>query len=52
MALYIVRAKPKEELMADLRKEINSGQISKLRPFGEELQHGLENARIYAGYTY
>jgi hypothetical protein len=52
MALYIVRAKLKENLMAGLRKEINSGNISKLRPFGEELQHGLENARIYAGYAY
>jgi hypothetical protein len=52
MALYIVRAKLKEKLMAGLRKEINSGNISKLRPFGEELQHGLENARIYAGYAY
>jgi hypothetical protein len=52
MALYIVRAKPKEELMAGLREEINSGKISKLRPFGEELQHGLENARIYAEYAY
>jgi hypothetical protein len=52
MALYIVRAKPKLELMEDLRKEINSGKISRLRPFGEELHHGLENARIYAGYAY
>jgi hypothetical protein len=52
MALYIVRAKPKKELMSDLRKEINSGKISKLRPFGEELQHGLEDARIYTGYAY
>ena len=52
MALYIIRAKPKVELMAGLKEEINSGKISKLRPFGEELQHGLENARIYAGYAY
>jgi hypothetical protein len=52
MALYVVRAKPKGELMADLRKELNSGRISQLRPFGEELQHGLENARMYAGYAY
>jgi hypothetical protein len=27
--------------MADLKKELNSGKISKIRPFGEELQHGL-----------
>jgi len=45
MALYLVRAKPKKEL-SDLRKELDSGKISKLRPFGETLQHSLENARI------
>jgi hypothetical protein len=27
--------------MADLKKELNSGKISKIRPFGEELQNGL-----------
>jgi hypothetical protein len=52
MTLYVVRAKPKGELMADLKKELNSGKISKVRPFGEELQHGLENARIHSGYAY
>jgi hypothetical protein len=45
MALYLVRAKPKKEL-SDLRKEMDSGKILKLRPFGETLQHSLENARI------
>jgi hypothetical protein len=45
MALYLVRAKPKKEL-SDLRKEMDSGKISKLRPFGETLQHSLDNARI------
>jgi hypothetical protein len=43
MVLYIARAKPKKDL-ADLRKELDSGRIPKLRPFGEELQHCLENA--------
>ena len=38
--------------MADLKKELNSGKISKIRPFGEELQHGLENARIHSWYAY
>jgi hypothetical protein len=51
MALYVVRAKPKGEFIEDLRKEIKYGKISKLRPFGEELQYGLENARIDAGYA-
>ena len=52
MTLYMVRARPKGELLADLKKELNSGKISKIRPFGEELQHGLENARIHSGYAY
>lgn len=52
MALYVVKAKPKADSMADLRNELNSGSISKLRPFGEEPQDCLENARIYAGYAY
>jgi hypothetical protein len=52
MTMYVVKAKPKGELMADLKKELNSGKISKIRPFGEELQHGLENARIHSGYAF
>ena len=32
--------------LTDLRKEMDSGKISKLRPFGQTLQHSLENARI------
>ena len=47
----MVRARPKGELLADLKKELNSGKISKIRPFGEELQHGLQNARMHAGYA-
>lgn len=47
MALYLVRAKPrgKEDLSA-LRKELDSGKIANLEPFGRALQYGLENARI------
>jgi len=45
MALYLVRAKPNKAL-EDLRKELDAGTISKLRPFGETLQYSLENARI------
>jgi hypothetical protein len=47
MTLYMVRARPKGELLADLKKELNSGKISKIRPFGEEMQHGLENASTF-----
>ena len=45
MALYIVRARPKNDL-SGLRKELNSGKISRLRPFGKTLQYGLDNAKI------
>jgi hypothetical protein len=45
MALYIVRGRPKNDL-SDLRKELNSGEISRLRPFGKTLQYGLDNAKI------
>ena len=52
MTIYVVKAKPKEEIIADLRQELSSGKISRLRPFGEELHHGLENARMFDGYAY
>ena len=45
MTSYIVRAKPKNDL-SGLRKELESGEISKLRPFGETLHRGLQNARF------
>ncbi len=46
MTFYLVRAKPKKALLEDLREELNSGKISKMRPFGQALQYSLENARI------
>ena len=52
MTIYVVKAKPKEDLRADLSQELSSGKISSLRPFGEELHHGLENARMFDGYAY
>ena len=45
MALYIVKARPKNDL-SDLRKELDSGEVSRLRPFGKTLQYGLDNAKI------
>jgi hypothetical protein len=44
MTLYIARAKPKNDL-SDY-EELELGKISKLRPFGESLHHGLENSRF------
>ena len=52
MALYLVKAKPRKDLLADLRQELDSGNISKLKPFGEELNHGLDNARTDDHYAY
>ena len=30
----------------NLQKDLSSGKISRMRPFGHALQHSLENARI------
>jgi hypothetical protein len=46
MAFYLVKAKPRKELLESLYGELNSGKISKMRPFGKSLQYSLENARI------
>jgi len=51
MTLYIVRAKPKNNL-SGLRKELELGKILKLRPFGETLHHGLQNARFDTSNSY
>ncbi len=46
MTFYRVRAKPKKEHLGSLKEELNSGKISRMRPFGQALQYSLENARI------
>ena len=48
MTFYLVRAKPKKEHLGSLKEELNSGKISRMRPFGQALQYSLENARIDA----
>ena len=51
MAHYLVRAKPPQDLDV-LRTLLNSGEIAAMRPFGTELQHVLEHARVDAdGYA-
>lgn len=51
MAHYLVRAKPKNNL-AELRAQLDAGQIAEYRPFGLEMQQCLSNARIDAdGYA-
>ena len=49
VALYVVRAKPIRERLTGLRKELDSGDISRLEPFGEELDQSLKDARVDAG---
>jgi hypothetical protein len=46
MALYMVKARPRKELLENLQKDLSSGKMLKMRPFGRALQYSLENARI------
>jgi len=46
MAYYLVQAKPIDELLAELRQRLVSGEIRVMKPFGQALQYGLENARV------
>ena len=45
MAFYLVKAKAKQDRLEDLREWLDSGDISHMQPFGQTLQHSLENAR-------
>ena len=45
MAYYLVTAKPIRSKMSDLRNWLDSGEIQKMRPFGNALHSGLDNAR-------
>jgi hypothetical protein len=51
MTIYLVRAKPKNDL-SGLRKELELGNILKLRPFGQTLHYGLQNARFDTNNSY
>lgn len=42
----MVKARPRKELLENLQKDLSSGKISRMRPFGRALQYSLENARI------
>lgn len=46
MAYYLVKAKPVEELLSELRQRLDSGEIGVMRPFGTALQYSLDNARL------
>lgn len=45
MAFYLVKAKPIRSKMNELRRWLDSGDIRAMRPFGNALQMGLDNAR-------
>jgi len=45
MAFYLVTAKPIQSKLNDLRSWLDSGEIRAMRPFGQALQMGLDNAR-------
>jgi hypothetical protein len=45
MAYYLVTAKPIRSKMNTLRKWLDSGEIRAMRPFGQALQLGLDEAR-------
>lgn len=46
MAHYLVRAVPVEDRLPELRRWLEGGEISQMRPFGNTLQHSLEHARL------
>lgn len=46
MAYYLVKAKFKKDLLAELRSRLDSGEIRGMRPFGSALQYSLDNARL------
>ena len=48
MAYYLVIARPIPVKMKDLRTWLNSGEINAMRPFGNALQTGLDNARWHS----
>ena len=52
MTTYIVRAKPKRDLMVQLDDRLQSGKILQMKPFGKALQYVLQNAKIDPGEGY
>ena len=48
MAYYLVKAKFDEDLRAELRSRLDSGEIEQMRPFGSALQYSLNHARLEA----
>ena len=45
MAYYLVKAKFDHAQKEELRSRLDSGEIQKMRPFGQALHYGLDNMR-------
>lgn len=43
---YVVKARPRTEQWSELEELIASSKIASMRPFGQALQHSLQNAKI------
>jgi hypothetical protein len=46
MAYYLVKARYHPDLLPELQKRLDSGEIRVMDPFGQALQYGLDNARL------
>ncbi len=46
MVFWLVTAKPRVERLGELRRRLDSREISRMRPFGRSLENGLVNARL------
>ncbi|MDQ2691191.1 MAG: hypothetical protein M3Y68_04095 [Chloroflexota bacterium] len=46
MAYYLVKAQYRKDLLKELRRRLDSGEIHQMRPFGTALQYSLDHARL------
>jgi len=46
MAYYLVKAKPKKDLLEKLESSLRKKAFMELKPFGKALTYSLENAQI------
>jgi hypothetical protein len=46
MAYYLVTARPRSDQLAGLLQKLRNRAFASLRPFGQEMTHALENARV------
>lgn len=46
MAYYLVQAKPVEELLPELRRRFDSGEIRVMQPFGRALQYRVRGSKL------